>query len=197
MSSRDTPFEQMPVVILAGGLGTRLREATERLPKPLVPIGEQPILWHIMKLYGHHGARRFVLCLGYKSWNIKEYFLRYREQLSDVTVKLGGEHTAVFNNQPADEDWEVTLAETTTVFAGRTWIKIAIPSTGFYRIDFGTLRLLPLFGGQATPFDRLRLFRIAIFLGVGGRDSGVRGCILWVCDECALQRIESGVHLCR
>jgi glucose-1-phosphate cytidylyltransferase len=112
MSSRDTPLEQIPVVILAGGLGTRLREATERLPKPLVPIGEQPILWHIMKLYGHHGARRFVLCLGYKSWNIKEYFLRYREQLSDVTVKLGGEHAAVFNNQPADEDWEVTLAET-------------------------------------------------------------------------------------
>ncbi len=89
MSSRDTPLEQMPVVILAGGLGTRMREETERVPKPLVGIGERPILWHIMKLFGHHGAQRFVLCLGFKSWQIKEYFLRYREQIADLTVRLG------------------------------------------------------------------------------------------------------------
>ena len=79
----------MPVVILAGGLGTRMREETERVPKPLVDIGERPILWHIMKLFGHHGAQRFVLCLGFKSWQIKEYFLRYREQIADLTVRLG------------------------------------------------------------------------------------------------------------
>ena len=113
MSHRDTPLDKMPVVILAGGLGTRLRgAASEDVPKPLVEIGEHPILWHIMKLYGAHGARRFTLCLGYKSWLIKQYFLRYREQLSDVTVKLGGDHAATFHNQPAEENWEVTMAET-------------------------------------------------------------------------------------
>jgi glucose-1-phosphate cytidylyltransferase len=112
MSARETPLDRMPVVILAGGLGTRLREETERLPKPLVEIGERPMLWHIMKLYGHHGARRFVVCLGYKSWLIKEYFLRYREQTADLTVQLGGDGPAVLHDPPRKEDWEVTLAET-------------------------------------------------------------------------------------
>ncbi len=111
MSSRDTPLEKMPVVILAGGLGTRMREETERVPKPLVPIGERPILWHIMKLYAHHGAQRFVLCLGFKSWQIKEYFLRYREQIADLTVRLGEPAPPVFHRN-GEEDWEVTLAET-------------------------------------------------------------------------------------
>ena len=104
MSSKDAPIEDMPVVILAGGMGTRLREATESVPKPLVEIGGKPILWHIMKLYGHYGARRFVLCLGYKSWLIKEYFLRYREHLSDVTVEIGNGHQTTFHNQPAEEN---------------------------------------------------------------------------------------------
>jgi len=112
MSSRDTPIERMPVVILAGGMGTRLREETERLPKPLVEIGERPMLWHIMKLYGHHGARRFVVCLGYKSWLIKEYFLRYREQTADLTVRLGGDEPPLLHDPPRKENWEVTLAET-------------------------------------------------------------------------------------
>ena len=100
-------------MILAGGLGTRLREETERVPKPLVQIGERPIIWHIMKLYGHYGFRRFILCLGYKSHILKEYFLRYREQLSDITVRIERRRTTcTFHNTPADEDWEVTLAET-------------------------------------------------------------------------------------
>lgn len=99
-------------MILCGGMGTRLREATERVPKPLVDIGERPILWHIMKLYRAHGFRRFVLCLGYKSWAIKEYFLRYREHLADFTIRLSDDHTPMFHNKPADEDWEVTCAET-------------------------------------------------------------------------------------
>jgi glucose-1-phosphate cytidylyltransferase len=110
--SRDTPIERMPVVVLAGGMGTRLREETERVPKPLVEIGERPILWHIMKLYGHHGARRFLVCLGYKSWAIKEFFLRYREQVADLTVHIGGDEPPTFHDDAAIEDWEVTLAET-------------------------------------------------------------------------------------
>jgi len=112
MLSRDTPTADIPVVILAGGMGTRMREATESLPKPMVDIGGKPILWHIMKLYSHYGHRRFIVCLGYKGWQIKEYFLRYREHLSDVTVEIGNGHGVTFHNQPAEENWEVTLAET-------------------------------------------------------------------------------------
>ncbi len=112
MSPDQDDLAEVPAVILAGGMGTRLREETERVPKPLVQIGEQPILWHIMKLYYHHGVRRFVLCLGYKSQLIKEYFLRYRELLSDWTIRLSGEHELTFHNAVADEDWEVTCAET-------------------------------------------------------------------------------------
>ena len=89
----------MPVVVLAGGMGTRLREETERVPKPLVEIGERPILWHIMKLYGHHGARRFLVCLGYKSWQIKEFFLRYHEQSADLTVHIGSDEPPTFHDQ--------------------------------------------------------------------------------------------------
>lgn len=108
----DTPKESMPVVILAGGLGTRLREETERIPKPLVEIGQRPILWHVMKVYAHYGFRRFVLCLGYKSWLIKEYFLRYREQLADFTVTLGDDAPVRFHNDRGVANWEVTCVET-------------------------------------------------------------------------------------
>jgi glucose-1-phosphate cytidylyltransferase len=104
---------KLPVVILAGGKGTRLREITgERVPKPLVEIGEQPILWHIMKTYGHFGLERFVLCLGYRSALIKELFLRHREYLSDFTIRLHGDHRPVFHNAMGDEPWEVTCVET-------------------------------------------------------------------------------------
>jgi glucose-1-phosphate cytidylyltransferase len=106
------PPHEIPVVILCGGLGTRLREVTESIPKPLVDIGEKPILWHIMKLYDHYGFRRFILCLGYKSWDIKEYFLRYREHRADFTIRLRGEHELEFHNRYGDEDWEITCAET-------------------------------------------------------------------------------------
>jgi glucose-1-phosphate cytidylyltransferase len=113
----------MPVVILCGGLGTRLREETERLPKPLVDIGGRPILWHIMKIYGHHGLRRFTLCLGYKSWDIKLYFLRYKEHLSDFTINLAADHKPRFDNQLGDENWEVACVETglLTASGGRLW----------------------------------------------------------------------------
>ncbi len=123
MKENRIPAEQLPVVILAGGMGTRLREETERVPKPLVTIGEQPILWHIMKLYRHHGFRRFTLCLGYKSWLIKEFFLRYREHMCDFTLGLREDHKPTFHDHNGDEDWEVTCAETglTTATGGRLW----------------------------------------------------------------------------
>jgi len=103
---------ELPVVILCGGQGTRLREETNYRPKPMVEIGEHPILWHIMKLYGHHGFEKFVLCLGYLGWEIKEYFLRYREFLGDFTLSMDRQQGPVFHNKGGEESWQVTLAET-------------------------------------------------------------------------------------
>src|SRR5215210_5606813 len=102
----------VPVVILCGGLGTRLREATENLPKPLVDIGGRPILWHIMSLYSQHGFRRFVLCLGYRASDIKAYFLRYRENITDFTLHLRDEQRLVYHDREGMEDWEITCADT-------------------------------------------------------------------------------------
>ena len=79
----------MKVIILCGGLGTRLREETEFRPKPMVEIGGRPILWHIMKIYAHYGFREFVLCLGYQRRRIKDYFLNYEAMNNDFTISLG------------------------------------------------------------------------------------------------------------
>lgn len=101
----------MKAVILCGGQGTRIRDASETLPKPMLPIGGRPVLWHIMKGYAVHGVKDFVLCLGYKGWLIKEFFLNYRAMSSDVTVRLDRHDAAQFHDSH-DEDWSVTLAET-------------------------------------------------------------------------------------
>lgn len=102
----------MKVIILCGGLGTRLREETEYRPKPMVPIGGQPILWHIMKSYAKHGFKDFVLCLGYKGEVIKDYFRNYLWNRSDVTLKLGRNPQITYHNSHEEEDWTVTLLET-------------------------------------------------------------------------------------
>ena len=102
----------MKVVILCGGMGTRLREETEYRPKPMVEIGGRPILWHIMKIYAHYGFNEFILCLGYKGWIIKEYFLNYAMMHSDFTVEIGKRNDIRFHNDQAEAGWQVTLAET-------------------------------------------------------------------------------------
>jgi glucose-1-phosphate cytidylyltransferase len=102
----------MKVVILCGGKGTRLREETEYRPKPMVPIGKQPILWHIMKYYAHFGHREFILCLGYKGEIIKDYFRNYLWNTCDITLSLGRKATTVFHEHHNEEDWSVTLADT-------------------------------------------------------------------------------------
>jgi glucose-1-phosphate cytidylyltransferase len=102
----------MKVVILCGGLGTRLREETEFRPKPMVPVGNRPILWHIMKFYASFGHKEFVLCLGYKAEVIKEYFFNYQRHSSDVTLKLGPVPQITYHNQHPEEDWQVTLLDT-------------------------------------------------------------------------------------
>jgi len=102
----------MKVVILCGGRGTRLKEETEFRPKPLVRIGNKPVLWHIMKIYAHYGFKDFILCLGYKGDMIKEYFLNYEIMNSDFTIQLGNRNNIQFHSNHQEEDWSVTLADT-------------------------------------------------------------------------------------
>jgi glucose-1-phosphate cytidylyltransferase len=111
----------MKVVILCGGKGTRLREETEYRPKPMVPIGGRPILWHIMKTYASHGFNEFILCLGYKGDIIKNYFRNYQWMAGDVSLRLGCEPAVRFHDKHDEENWSVTLAETgeNTMTGGR------------------------------------------------------------------------------
>ena len=109
----------MKVVILCGGLGTRLREETEFRPKPMVEIGGKPILWHIMKIYSAFGFNEFIICLGYKGYMIKEYFSSYFLHQSDVTIDIKSNKIEVHNN--VCEPWKVTLVDTglNTMTGGR------------------------------------------------------------------------------
>ncbi|MDD4921484.1 MAG: glucose-1-phosphate cytidylyltransferase [Bacteroidales bacterium] len=102
----------MKTVILCGGYGTRIREVAENLPKPMIPIGEYPILWHIMKYYSGFGHTDFVLCLGYKSEVIKNYFLNYGTIPADVTITLGAEVPPIPRKNTDENGWKITLAET-------------------------------------------------------------------------------------
>lgn len=100
----------MKVVLLAGGLGTRLSEETSIRPKPMVEIGGMPILWHIMKIYSAHGFNDFIVCLGYKGYVIKEYFANYFLHKSDVTIDLSNNSVHVHDSQA--EPWKITLVDT-------------------------------------------------------------------------------------
>lgn len=102
----------MKVVILCGGKGTRLREETEYRPKPMVPIGDRPVLWHIMKTYASHGHKDFILCLGYKGEMIKDFFRNYLWATSDISLRLGRSPKVKFHNHHGEEDWNVTLVDT-------------------------------------------------------------------------------------
>lgn len=109
----------MKVVIFAGGLGTRISEETDIRPKPMVEIGGKPILWHIMKIYSHYGFNDFIICLGYKSYVIKEYFMHYYLHNSDITIELGNNNVNVHFSSA--ESFKVTLIDTgiETKTAGR------------------------------------------------------------------------------
>jgi glucose-1-phosphate cytidylyltransferase len=102
----------MKVVILCGGKGTRLREETEYQPKPLVPIGEMPIFWHIMKIYSYYGHKDFILCLGYKGEKIKSWFRNFKWNTSDVEINLKNYNFPKFHSYKDELDWNVILAET-------------------------------------------------------------------------------------
>ncbi len=101
-----------PAMILCGGQGTRLRDVTELLPKPMVPVGSQPIVWHIMKNYAAFGIKRFILCLGYKRETFIDYFMNYHARATDITIRLGQKKQITYHGTSGEEDWEVTLVDT-------------------------------------------------------------------------------------
>ncbi len=101
----------MKVVLFCGGLGTRIRDYSESIPKPMIPVGQQPILWHVMQYYSQYGHRDFVLCLGYKANTIKDFFLNWRQQTySDCVISDAGKKVELLGEQPPD--WRVTLVDT-------------------------------------------------------------------------------------
>ena len=101
----------MKTVILAGGYGTRIRDVADDIPKPMIPIGPYPILWHIMKSYAHFGHKDFIICLGYKGQIIKDFFLNYEAYTRDFTISFGtGDVT--YHNSHKESDWKVTLTDT-------------------------------------------------------------------------------------
>lgn len=155
----------MKVVILCGGKGTRLREETEYRPKPMVPIGGRPILWHIMKIYATHGFNEFVLCLGYKQDHIREYFLNYKVMNSDVTLSLDDSDSLVCHSDHP-EPWTVTLADTGQETPKGTRIKMVAPY-------LGGERFMVTYGDGVANIDVARLVehheregRLATFTGV-------------------------------
>lgn len=111
----------MKAVLLAGGLGTRMREETEFRPKPMVEVGGRPVLWHIMKVLGQKNIQDFVVCTGYKSEIIKTYFTNYAAMNSDFTVKLGSHESITYHGEHDESEWNVTVAYTgaTTMTGGR------------------------------------------------------------------------------
>jgi glucose-1-phosphate cytidylyltransferase len=102
----------IPVMILCGGRGTRLREETEYRPKPMVEVGGRPVVWHIMRIYAHHEYKQFLLCLGYKGFMIKEYFLNYRAIANDFTLTLGQRPSVTYADSDDEVDWTITMADT-------------------------------------------------------------------------------------
>ena len=128
----------MQVVILAGGLGTRLAEETTVKPKPMVEIGGRPILWHIMKRYSHYGFNDFIICLGYKGYIIKEFFANYFLHTSDVTIHLAGNRTEV--HRKTAEPWRVTLVDTGEASGTGGRIKRILPYIAddpFFALTYG------------------------------------------------------------
>jgi glucose-1-phosphate cytidylyltransferase len=111
-SNMENSSVNVPVAILCGGKGTRLREETEFRPKPIIPVGDRPIIWHIMKTYAHHGFKDFMLCLGYKGDVIRDYFINYDWNHSDIMLELGSKRVTKLENGHDEEDWRLWLVDT-------------------------------------------------------------------------------------
>ena len=127
-------------IILCGGHGTRIRGVADNVPKPMIPIGDRPILWHIMKTYAYFGINDFVLCLGFQGSAIKQYFLDYQYLMSDVTLTLGIENNIKIHNGHPEQGWRVTLAETglhTQTGARIRQVKKYLENTDIFCISYG------------------------------------------------------------
>ena len=130
----------MKTVILCGGYGTRIRNVADNIPKPMIPIGELPILWHIMKYYSKFDFDEFVLCLGYKSQVIKDFFLNYGASTRDFTLRLGKESSIEYHTDFEESNWKVTLAETgqDTMTGGRiNRIKKYVENDDCFMLTYG------------------------------------------------------------
>jgi glucose-1-phosphate cytidylyltransferase len=130
----------MKAMILCGGSGTRIRDVSELLPKPMLPIGNFPILWHIMKIYSYYGINEFVLGLGYKGWKIKEYFLNYKAMIKDVTIEFQDNKSLIFHDEVIEKDWKVTLAETgeKAMTGARVWkMRKYVEEDDFFALTYG------------------------------------------------------------
>ncbi|WP_337176261.1 glucose-1-phosphate cytidylyltransferase [Paludisphaera sp.] len=160
-------LSDVPVFVLCGGLGTRLREETELRPKPMVPVGNRPIVWHIMRTYAHHGFRRFVLCLGYKAEVVKSYFLNYASMNSDFTVELKSNNVVV-HSVDHDQDWEVTLA-----FTGELAMTGARVARAASRYLGDARRFAVTYGDGVTDVDLAAEYRFH-------REAGTLGTVLGV-----------------
>lgn len=117
----ESKVNKVKVVLLAGGLGTRMREETEYKPKPMVEVGGRPVLWHLMKAFASHGLTEFVVCTGYRGDVIKDYFLNYDARMNDFTAHLGSSSHIEVHGNHAETDWKVTVADTgaNTMTGGR------------------------------------------------------------------------------
>jgi glucose-1-phosphate cytidylyltransferase len=158
---------EVPVFVLCGGLGTRIKEETGLRPKPMVPIGNHPILWHVMRIYSAHGFKRFVLCLGYKAEIVKSYFLNYASLNSDFTVNLRSDEVAV-HSVDHDQDWEVTLAFTGEL--NMTGSRVA-QAAGKYLGDAGNFAVT--YGDGLTDADLRREYEFHLSHGRLGTVLGV------------------------
>jgi glucose-1-phosphate cytidylyltransferase len=166
----------MKVVIFAGGLGTRISEETDTRPKPMVEIGGMPILWHIMKIYGSYGFNEFIICLGYKGYVIKEYFMNYFLHNSDLTIDLENNHVQFHNSN--SEKFKVTLVETglNTKTAGR--LKAVRPYIGDedFMLTYGDgvcdINLVDLLEFHKTHGKIATVTAIALEARFGGMDLG-------------------------
>jgi len=202
----------MKVVILAGGLGTRLSEETVLRPKPMVEIGGKPILWHIMKIYSHYGFNDFVICLGFKGYMIKEYFSNYFLHMSDVTFDMSNNSMEV--HQQNAEPWRVTLVDTgqESMTGGRVKLVAQYLDNGPFMLTYGdgvaSVNITELVayhrrhGREATitsvqPIGRFGALALAADNGVLGFQEKPKGDGSWVnggffvLEPSVLERIDS------
>ena len=129
----------MKIILLAGGLGTRLREETEYRPKPMVEIGGKPILWHIMKNFAVQGLTEFIVCTGYRSEMIKDYFLNYEARSSDFSIDLGNRQSIEYHDRNSEHSWKVTVVDTgaNTMTGGRVKRASRFLTGGTFMVAYG------------------------------------------------------------